>query len=1413
MDAALAIAPDDGEAAELDELLRSGPPAFPHPGRPGRFAHPRFLGSGLHKDVWSAHDTLFDRPVAVVRVRTEEGLTRARDRTFEEIRAIGRIGAHPNLVGLHEVTEGDDEIILIEEFMVGGTLAGLLDRAPGRVLAIDEAVRIAVGLCHALAAVHSHGFIHADVKPRNVFLDAAGIPRLGDFGSALSSDRRAALREIGIVGTALYLAPELALGEETGPWTDLYSLGAVLYEMVAGRPPFRGDDATRVIAQHIRDTPVAPSWLNDACPAAVEDVILRLLAKGPGQRFASAGVVAETLEAAINHPALSSMLTARQREKPLERLAAGAFVGRLRESKALEEFYERAERGNGSAILVAGDAGMGKSRLVEQLTVLAKVRGGQVFLGRSRETPGAPAYWPWIEVGTAFVAEAGHEPISEAGDSARELVRMFGALRVALPDLPPPDEDSRDPVQARMQLFAAYGTLVAAAASRGPTLIVLEDLHAADDASVALLDYLVQRLGALRILIVATYRPDHGGEPGTVRDIQRIARRADHVTLLTLAALSETEVGDYLEEAAGLVPPRHVVAEIWGRTDGNPFFVVEVVKYLAESGQLFSTQRIRLPESISTALGLRVEKLSAPAASLLRDASVFGREFRSTQLAALEESSEADIDALLLEASRARMIEAMTEPGHFRFVHALMRDALLGQLDAGTLSDLHGRAGRVLEAAWGGHTEARASRLAEHFFAACEPDGRYRPAAIRYSEIAARQARDSFSWSEAARHYRRCVQLLEGSDDLQELARTLEAHGVCARNGGHIRPAWTSLTRAIDYYADAGDAISVARTTLTAVAIPSEERASLVSRALDLIGDEAPEFEGLLLTHRLRLRGLASPERQRLEERLRRLVLAEPEAGFVPHARALAASRALESGELTAAASLAERAFTELNAAGEREAAVVALLVSAMAWTQLGDLDKARDGYANVMRQAAGARLHYMTGVCAMALAGLHRMRCEFEEYEQMLSLIPADNWTRQIFAAERAEHAGDSEKCAALLPSASVAAGVVEWQMILHGSRARMLFNAFGPLAAQLDFGHLQRTIHELTADSDESLAEAITSATPVETAIGLADECFIALAKDEEIEQMYGRLMAHHWMRTAGDFRQLDRIRGALALRLGREGEAAAHFQAGLDWCERERCPIEAGRCLQGLAETARRAGDGAGALAFLNRAALSFAGYETQLFLGQVVAEKLRLQGALGRDPESSIDLADVAGPPLLAASLGRGGISDVTIVFTDIDESTPLTERLGDAAWVGLLRAHNAIVRAELVRFGGREIKTIGDAFMLAFESPVAALHFSASLQRALAARNTAAETPIRVAIGVHTGRAVNERGDFIGLDVVVASRLCSSCEPDEILATADVRDAVRAFTEFRFESRGTLALKGVSAPQAVFAISWDGEVPA
>src|SRR5262249_34019542 len=149
--------------------------------------------------------------------------------------------------------------------------------ADAHKLPLERAIQIAVETCAGLEFAHSKGIIHRDLKPGNVWLTASGTAKIGDFGLAVAIDRTRLTQAGMMVGTVNYMPPEQAMGGAVTPQSDLYSLGAMLYEMVCGRPPFVGDESVAIIGQHLNTPPVAPSWHRPECPAGLEALILRLL--------------------------------------------------------------------------------------------------------------------------------------------------------------------------------------------------------------------------------------------------------------------------------------------------------------------------------------------------------------------------------------------------------------------------------------------------------------------------------------------------------------------------------------------------------------------------------------------------------------------------------------------------------------------------------------------------------------------------------------------------------------------------------------------------------------------------------------------------------------------------------------------------------------------------------------------------------------------------------------------------------------------------------------------------------------------------------------------------------------------------------------------------------------------------------
>ena len=313
---------------------------------------------------------------------------------------------------------------MVLPLMPGGDIESLIAAAEGHRLPLEQTVDLAKQICRGLEFAHSKGIVHRDLKPGNIWLASDGTAKIGDFGLAVAIDRSRLTQEGMMVGTVSYMPPEQAMGGEVTPKSDLYSLGAMLYEMVCGRPPFLGDDSVAIIGQHINTPPVALTWHNSDCPRVLEALIMRLLAKDPSERPESAADVLTALEG-VDLTVSGEEAPERDEAHALDSLAGGVFVGRHQEMGELKAALEDALSGRGRMLTLVGEPGIGKTRTAQELATYAGMRGVQVLWGRCYEDRGMPPYWPWVQAIRNYVRDAEPEELrSEMGTGAVDIAEI-----------------------------------------------------------------------------------------------------------------------------------------------------------------------------------------------------------------------------------------------------------------------------------------------------------------------------------------------------------------------------------------------------------------------------------------------------------------------------------------------------------------------------------------------------------------------------------------------------------------------------------------------------------------------------------------------------------------------------------------------------------------------------------------------------------------------------------------------------------------------------------------------------------------------------------------------------------------------------------------------------------------------------
>jgi DNA-binding SARP family transcriptional activator len=453
---------------------------------------------------------------------------------------------------------------------------------------------------------------------------------------------------------------------------------------------------------------------------------------------------------------------------------AGDFVGREGEIAELEAALERALDGHGSVCMLGGEPGIGKSRLADELTELARMRNARVLWGRCWEAGGAPAFWPWVQALRSYIADAEAAPLrAKLGPRGSEVAQLLPELRERFPDLPEPASPESE--GARFRLFDATVDLIKRAAADTPLVLVLDDLHAADTPSLLLLRFIVGEIADAPVLVLGTYRdvevgPDHP-LGAALDDLGR--HQASH--LIPLGGLDESQVSRLIAASAEATPSPRVVSAIHRGTGGNPLFVEELVHLLVSENRLEEAAgeagvRVAIPPGLHEVIGRRLEKVSEECRRALGVAAVVGRDFDLEGLAEVTGRPASELLDVLDEAISERIVtEVSGMPDRLRFSHVLIRDVLYEELGASRRRRLHGRAGEALEALYAADRDPHLAELAYHFFeAGATGDPRK---ALEYARRAGGHAARQLAYEEAARLYELGIRVLRTARRTDEPTR------------------------------------------------------------------------------------------------------------------------------------------------------------------------------------------------------------------------------------------------------------------------------------------------------------------------------------------------------------------------------------------------------------------------------------------------------------------------------------------------------------------------------------------------------------------------------------------------------------------------------------------------------------------
>jgi serine/threonine protein kinase/tetratricopeptide (TPR) repeat protein len=650
------------------------------------------LGRGGMAEVYEAVDLNTKAPVAIKlllpHLAAEDTI---RKRFLREAKVCTELD-HPGIVKVYDAGEFENHPYMAMELVRGKTLERIIDEC---ALDLTKCIDMGLKITDAIACAHEKKIVHRDIKPKNIMVTETGI-KVMDFGLARVIESSSITEHHEIIGTLYYMSPEQAIGSLIDERSDVFSLGVVFYQMLTGQLPFTGEHPGTIIHAILYSDPLRMQELGRQVPVELEQVVFKTLRKKPLLRYRSAAEL--RLDLQKMHTVLKGepiqLLATQEVFEESPRGIYSQLVGRDREMAMLEEALEGMFKGDSSVVLVSGEAGIGKSRLVWELGRKAKARQVRYMLARCLFGERGYPYQPIIDVLRDYFKFKGIKDPEQIGEFIDEKAGHLAARKNIIQSLLLLQPGKPLTLINKEQLWDTIAELFKVVSQDRPIVLHIDDLHWADPPTLSLLTYLAMTMRHEPFFMIGTYRPEdlvsEDGKRHPLESTVELLRKEGLQKELKLGRLGQEGTKSVVDSVfPGAEFPGSFYETVYKETEGNPLFILEVLKYVQDEEIVAKHEttwriageitKLSIPDRVTDVIMTRLRRLIRENRDVLDVAAVEGYTFQSDTICHVLGSPRLDVLRRLQHLeSTYHLVHALEH--EYQFDHGKIQETIYNDL-------------------------------------------------------------------------------------------------------------------------------------------------------------------------------------------------------------------------------------------------------------------------------------------------------------------------------------------------------------------------------------------------------------------------------------------------------------------------------------------------------------------------------------------------------------------------------------------------------------------------------------------------------------------------------------------------------------------------------------------------------------